>query len=246
MMIKKSLLFLLITAFALSSCYTRRGTNLLQERESLPQYEKVGYEDYKLQINDELLIRVLTNNESLKKMFPEVIASNIGGNSHRIYEDGTADFPYLPKIHLQGKTIKEAEDILKEKLREFSEDVEVKLALHTQTFCVIGEAGRGYFQIYKDRMTIFQALALSGGINDGAVFSKIRIIRTTDKGTIIKSFDIRTKSIIESEFYYIQPNDIIYVDTSKKKFWASSNLTSFLGLITSSVTFLLTVISLGK
>ncbi len=244
---KKGLLFVLITIFSLSSCYTRRSTNLLQERKSLPQYEKANYEEYKLQINDELLIRVLTTNEALKKMFPEVNTNNnIGGNSHRIYEDGTADFPYLPKVYLQGKTIKEAESILKEKLKDFSEDVEVKLALQTQNFCVIGEAGRGYFPIYKDRMTIFQALALSGGINDGAVFSKIRIIRTTDEGTIIKSFDIRTKSIIDSEFYYIQPNDIIYVDTSKKKFWGSSNLTSFLGLITSSVTFLLTVISLSK
>lgn len=241
---KKGILFLLIAIFSLSSCYTRRDTNLLQERESLPQYEKADYESYKLQVNDELLIRVLTTNVSLRKMFPEVAFTSISrASTHRIYEDGTADFPYLPKVHLKGKTIKEAEDILREKLREFSEDVEVKLALQTQIFCVIGEAGRGYFPIYKDRMTIFQALALSRGIGDGAVFSKVKIIRTTDEGTVIKSFDIRSRSIIDSEFYYIQPNDIIYVDTSKKKFWASSNVTSFLGLVTSSVTFLLTVIN---
>ena len=116
--------------------------------------------------------------------------------------------------------------------------------MKTQTFCVIGEAGRGYFPIYKERLTIYQALALSGGLNDGARFNKVKIVRTTESGTIIKTFDIRTQSIIESDFYYIMPNDIIYVDMSNKKFWALNNFSDFVTIVTSSLTFLVTVISL--
>ncbi len=232
---------ILLVIFALSSCYTRYSNNLLQERKNLPQYEKAEFENYRLQVNDELVMRVFTTNEQLKIM----LASNDAElNSYRIFEDGTADFPYIPRVELRGKTLKEAEDILGDKLREFAEDVEVKLALKTQTFCVIGEAGRGYFPIYKERLTIYQALALSGGIGDGAVFHKIKIIRTTDQGTIIKTFDIRTQTIIDSEFYYVQPNDIIYVDMSAKKFWASGNVFQFITLITSSLTFLISVLSI--
>ena len=243
---KKSVLFYLLLVLSMSSCYTRYNTNLLQERKNLPQYEPFAYEDYRLQVNDELLIRVLTTNESLTGMFNTNISMVNTNNSYsyRIFEDGTVDFPYMPKVYLKGKTLSEAEVVLEGILSEFATDVEVKLALKTQNFCVIGAAGRGYFPIYKERMTIYQALALSGGINDGADFSNIRIIRTTEQGTIIKSFDIRTKSIIGSEFYYIHPNDIIYVDTSRKKFWASSTVTQFMSVITSSVTLLLTVISL--
>lgn len=232
---------ILLIVFLLSSCYTRYTNNLLQERKSLPQYEKAEFENYRLQVNDELVMRVLTTNEQLKIM----LASNDAElNSYRIFEDGTADFPYIPRVELKGKTIKEAEDALRDKLREFAEDVEVKIALKTQTFCVIGEAGRGYFPIYKERLTIYQALALSGGIGDGAVFHKIKIIRTTDKGTIVKTFDIRTQTVIDSEFYYVQPNDIIYVDMSGKKFWASGNVFQFITLISSSLTFLISVLSI--
>ena len=226
-------LFVLSTILILQSCYTRYTNNLLQERKSLPQYDKVDVKKYRLKVNDELVIRVLSTNESIIKIFSQL---SIGQNAYRIFEDGTVDFPYMPRVELCGKTIDEAEDILT--------DVEVKLALKTQTFCVIGEAGRGYFPIYKERLTIYQALALSGGLNDGARFNKVKIIRTTESGTVIKTFDIRTQSIIESDFYYIMPNDIIYVDMSSKKFWALNNFSDFVGIVTSSLTFLVTVISL--
>jgi polysaccharide export outer membrane protein len=131
-------------------------------------------------------------------------------------------------------------------MRSFVSDIQVRLALSTNTFCVIGAAGRGYFPIYKERLTIFQALALSGGISEGGDYSKVKIIRETDEGTKIISFDIRSKSIIDSEFYYVYPNDIIYVDVSKKKFWAINSYAGFLGVITSSITLLLTVWNLAK
>ncbi len=233
---------ILVFILSLSSCYTRYSTNLLQERKNLPQYTQADFENYRLQPNDELVIRVITTNESLRYMFPSSSnAQNV--YSYKVYEDGTVDFPYISRVPLASKTIKEAELIVRDRLREFADDVEVKLGLKTQSYCVIGEAGRGYFPIYKERLTIFQALALAGGINEGALLSKVKIIRTTDNGTIIKSFDIRTKSIVDSEFYYIQPNDIIYLDVSKKKFWASSNFVQFMSLITSSITLFVLVLT---
>jgi polysaccharide export outer membrane protein len=238
----KYILFLLIT-IGFSSCYTRYSSNLLQERKNLPQYQKDVYEWYKLRVNDELVMRIITEDETLKVMFPSA-STNENALSYRVYDDGTVDFPFLPKTPLVGKTLEEAEAILREYFLEFANDVQIKLALKTNTFCVIGDAGRGYFPIYKERLTIYQALALSGGINESAVLSKVKIIRTTDTGTIIKSFDIRSKSIIDSEFYYIQPNDIIYCDLSKKKFWASGSYAEFTGFITTSVMFLLTVWSM--
>ena len=239
--INRVVLFLVV--FVLFSCYTRRSTNLLQERKSLPQYSPTAVTDYVLQPNDELVIRVITNNASLQYMFPFSSTSGRNINSYRIFEDGTADFPYITRVPLAGKTVKEAEAILCGRLKEFADDVEVKLALKNQTFCVIGEAGRGYFPIYKERLNIFQALAMAGGIGDGAAFGEVKIIRQTEKGTVVKTFDIRTKSIIDSEFYYIQPNDVIYVDVAKRKFWMSENLMQFVGLITSSITLLVVLLT---
>jgi len=222
-----------------SSCYTRKSNNFLQERSSLPTYEKSVYENYVLQINDELVVRVITKDEVLRTIFPTPGTGNT--ISYRIYEDGTVDFPLVSRVPLVGKTLREAEKNLTDSLLDFSSDVRVKMALKTSTFCVIGAAGRGYYPIYKERLTIFQALAMSGGMEQSAKFSQVKIVRTLPNQTIIKSFDIRSKSIIDSEFYYIQPNDIIYCDYSKKKFWATSSYAGFLGVIGSSVAFVMTV-----
>jgi len=226
-----------------SSCYTRKSNNFLQERSSLPTYEKSVYENYALQINDELVVRVISRDEVLRTIFPTPGSGN--NISYRIYEDGTVDFPFVSRVPLVGKTLREAEKILTDSLTGFARDVNVKMALKTSTFCVIGAAGRGYYPIYKERLTIFQALAMSGGMAESAKFSQVKIVRTLPNETIIKSFDIRSQSIIDSEFYYIQPNDIIYCDYSTKKFWGTSSYTGFLGIITSSVTFALTIWNLA-
>ena len=207
----------------------------MQERSSLPKYEKGVSETYTLRINDELVVRVITRDETLRAIFSGT------GTPYRIYEDGTVDFPFVSRVPMVGKTLNEAEKILADSLYGFAADVKVKMALKTSTFCVIGAAGRGYYSIYKERLTIFQALAMWGGLDQSAKLSQVKIVRTLPNETIIKSFDIRSKSIIESEFYYIQPNDIIYCDYSPKRFWGTGSYSGFLGLITTSVGFALTV-----
>ncbi|HHT61471.1 MAG: polysaccharide biosynthesis/export family protein [Paludibacteraceae bacterium] len=212
----------------------------------MPTYEQGSYQLYKLRVNDELMIRVITTDKVLSDLFPSSSGSSANQVSYRVFEDGMVEFPFLEPVKLEGLTLEEAEQLVTEKMRSFVSDIQVRLALSTNTFCVIGAAGRGYFPIYKERLTIFQALALSGGISEGGDYSKVKIIRETDEGTKIISFDIRSKSIIDSEFYYVYPNDIIYVDVSKKKFWAINSYAGFLGVITSSITLLLTVWNLAK
>ena len=102
--INKIVLFLVV--FVLFSCYTRRSTNLLQERKSLLQYSPTAVTDYVLQPNDELVIRVITNNASLQYMFPFSSTSGRNINSYRIFEDGTADFPYYYTSTIGGENNK--------------------------------------------------------------------------------------------------------------------------------------------
>jgi len=212
---------------------------LLQERQNIPQYENAVYEDYVLRINDELVLRVITKDEALRAIFPNTTTGS--AMSYRIYEDGTVDFPFVSRVPVVGKTLKEAAKTLTDSLSGYANDVNVKMALKTSTFCVIGAAGRGYYPIYKERLTIFQALAMWGGMEQSAKFSQVKIVRTLPNETIIKSFDIRSQSIIDSEFYYIQPNDIIYCDYSPKRFWGTDSYAGFIGVITTSVTFVMTV-----
>ena len=212
----------MVAIMLLSSCYPIRRVGLLQERSGLPEYEKGEYEQYHLQKNDELELRVISLNPETALLFQQHSRSSFSSNTsnftYRIYEDGTIDVPFLSKVHVAGLTLQQAEQKIENDLSEFADDIMVKLALSTGTFCVIGDAGRGYFPIYKDRLTIYQALALCGGINSTADYGKVKILRRQDEGTKIIEFDIRPQSLIDSEYYYVYPNDVIYFDFSKRRF----------------------------
>lgn len=226
----------------LSGCYPIRRVGLLQERSGLPEYEQGEYEQYQLQKNDELELRVISMNPETALLFQQgTVSANLSSITYRIYEDGTIDIPFLSKVKVAGLTLQQAEMKIEEELKSFADDVRVKVALSTGTFCVIGDAGRGYFPIYKDRLTIYQALALCGGISPSADYGRVKILRRTVEGTKILEFDIRPQSVIDSEYYYVYPNDVIYFDFSKRRFWAIDSYSGFLSVISSSLSMLVSV-----
>jgi polysaccharide export outer membrane protein len=229
----------------MSSCYGYRQVGLLQERDKLPQYDSAAYEPYRLQVNDEIIYRVVTMDETIAKTLS---ANNNGSgqyaNSYRIYSDGTVDIPFLKPVKLEGLTELEAQDTLRKAFREIIPDADVKLALYNKKFTVLGDANSGTYTIYKERLTIFQALAMTGDLMNSGDRRHVRIIRPQGNGEpLVLEFDIRTNSIIDSEYYYVYPNDLIYVSRDSGSFYKQSSYSSFLALITSSVSLLITVLN---
>ncbi len=245
---KKNLLPLLgslLVAMVLTSCYTHRAVGLLQDRKDLPQYEKAEYEPYRLRINDEIVYRLITMDQTLAKVMMQGTQGNMtDANSYRIYSDGTIDIPFLEPIHLAGLTIDEAQELVQEKFREIIPDADIKLTLYNKTFTVIGDINSGTYQIYKDRLSIYQALAMSGDLMNQGDRKHVRIIRPreNDKPEVLE-FDIRTNTIIDSKYYYVYPNDVIYVARSKGSFYKVASYSGFLALITSSLSLLVSVLN---
>jgi polysaccharide export outer membrane protein len=112
---------------------------------------------------------------------------------------------------------------------------------------MVGEGGKGSFNIYKEKLNIFQALALAGGPATNADKKRVRIVRPNPEGgrPEVKEFDLRTVSVIDSEYYYVYPNDVIYLSSIKGDFWRIENYSSALGTITTSIGFLVSVFNLG-
>ena len=138
----------------------------------------------------------------------------------------------------------EAQDTLRKAFREIIPDADVKLAMYNKRFTVMGDARSGVYNIYKERMTIFQALAMSGDLMNSGDRRHVRIIRPRGNGEpMVMEFDIRPNSIINSEYYYVYPNDLIYVSRDSGSFYKQSSYSSFLALITSSVSLLITVLN---
>ena len=244
---KKLLLhiYMVILMLSMTSCYGYRQVGLLQEREDLPQYESADYEPYRLQVNDEIIYRVVTMDETIAK----TLSANMQGagqyaNSYRIYSDGTVDIPFLAPVKLVGLTELEAQDTLRKAFREIIPDADVKLSMYNKTFTVLGDAHSGRYSITKERMTIFQALAMTGDLMNSGDRRHVRIIRPRGNGEPeVLEFDIRTNSIIDSKYYYVYPNDLIYVSRDEGSFYKQTSYSGFLALITSSVSLLITVLN---
>jgi polysaccharide export outer membrane protein len=236
---------LIVTVLTFSSCYNYRSVGLLQENNHrLPIYPKDEYRDYQININDELIFRLITSDQTISTLIQsnQSIANTQNAISYRVYPDGTVDLPFVKNIQVLGMTLNEAAIVIENRFKELIPDAAVKLTLANKTFTVIGEAGTGVFQINRDKLTIYQALSMSGELNLSGDFKKIRILREHNNKTEILTFDIRPRSLIESKYYYIYPNDIIYVQTDPSSFYKVNNFSSFMGLVTTSLTLMFTVL----
>lgn len=247
---KFAILILGLVAVMLSSCYSHRVIGYLQEptkTNKLPVYDSVPYEPYRIRVNDEIIYRLVTMDETMSKMLGANNSSVSAqyANSYRVYSDGTIELPFLKPLHVVGLTETEAQDSLRAAFREIIPDADVKLALYNKYFTVIGDAKAGQYFIYKEKMNIFQALAMTGDVMNSGDRRHIRIIRPRDGGQEpeILEFDIRTNTIIDSKYYYVYPNDVIYVARTKGSFYKVQNYSAFISLITSSVALLTTVLN---
>ena len=246
---KINLLILCVLASFLAGRYTHREIGLLQEPTKcnrLPQYDSAEYVPYKIRVNDEIIYRLITMDETISKSIAGNNQNNSWqyANSYRVYSDGTIDVPFLQPVHIAGLTVQQAQDTLRAAFREIIPDADVKLALYNKYFTVIGDINSGEYYIYKEKLNIFQALAMSGDLMNSGDRKHVRIIRPRDgEDPEILEFDIRTNSIIDSKYYYVYPNDVIYVARTKDSFFKTASYTGFLGLITSSVSLLVTVLN---
>ena len=109
----------------------------------------------------------------------------------------------------------------------------------------MGDGVAGQHLVYKENLNIFQALAMAGDIASIGDKKHVKIIRKGADGMdYIKTFDLREESIIESEYYYVKPNDYIYIPTSSNSFFRNESLTSFVSLVLTPLSFITMIMTL--
>lgn len=230
----------------LSSCTSAKQLNYLQDKS--PHYAMAPFEDYVLQKNDEIYCTILTRDtefaEEFNSQLQEIVStgeSSHVGNSYTIYENGYISIPFFGDIKIIDLTIPEAEEVILKKMQEAMPGAQVKISLRNNLFYVISSDGNKIGTVYKDNMTIYQALALSGDMSKNMTMDlgKVKIVRMgADGNSVIKTFDLRNSSVIESEFYYVKPNDVIYYSKSQGSFFRVTNIWTFISTVILPITFI--------
>ena len=160
---------------------------------------------------------------------------------------GEIEFPVLGKIKIGGLTRDETIDLLKSKLSpDYIKDPNVNIRISNYKISVMGDVQRpGSYNIPNERITILDALALAGDVNISGQRNNILIIREEANKKTQYRVDLRSNNLLTSPVYYLQQNDVVYVEPNYARIQsASSNSnTSLVISISSVLVALLTSIS---
>lgn len=256
----RNILFLAIVGFALASCVTARKVNYMQKPDKqIPAYaDTLSFEDYVLRIGDRLYVYVYSLNEEVMKMYNAggTNASQMrqqmsqGGGMYGSYdlytylvdEEGNIDFPTIGKVYVQGKTTREVKHTLENELRTLVKEmpgystISLEVNVVNRSFSIIG-AQSGRYTINKEKMTIFEALAMAGDLGEFNSRKEIKLVREKNGVTTIKTFDARSEDIVNSEYYYIEPNDIIYIRQIPGYSFGINHVTTVIGVTAATISF---------
>ncbi|MCX7549046.1 polysaccharide biosynthesis/export family protein [Xanthomarina sp. F1114] len=234
---KPFVLVCFIICISFMSCIPNKELVYLQNQETAMDTTQVITEKqkpYRVQINDILNIRVKSMDQKNVQIFNPVGEENLNADGdQRAYFDGfTVDLhgniriPVLGEINVLGYTTEELEQMLEKKLleKEFKEtaNIFVSVKLTGIRFTVNGEVGStGTQTLYQARVNIFEALANAGDIEITGNRKDVLIIRQYPQGQQIHHVNLLDAAVMQSPYYYIQPNDIIYVKPLKQKSWGT-------------------------
>lgn len=233
------LLIIFLTCILVFSCIPHKDTIYLQNKgnatndtitNNLSEIQK----PYRIQINDILNIRVKALDQENVQIFNPVGDENLNANSQeRAYFDGfTVDLhgnirvPVLGKINVLGYTTEEIQNMIEAKLlkEQFKEtaNIFVTVKLAGLRYVTNGEVSSpGSKVLFQDRVNIFEAIANSGDIALTGDRKDVLIIRQYPQGQRIHHLDLTDINVMNSPYYYIQHNDMIYVKPLKQKSWGT-------------------------
>tara|TARA_Y100000385_G_scaffold267114_1_gene302924 strand:- start:932 stop:1639 length:708 start_codon:yes stop_codon:yes gene_type:complete len=198
---------------------------------------------HSLEVGDILVVKVLSLDEETTNFFNvenNVNSANSGITSANIYlngftvnQEGIIEIPYIGEVYVLNQTIDQAKKSIEEKVDVYFKEATVICKLGNFNITVLGEIYRpNTFPIYKDNISIFEALALSGGITDYGDLTKVKIIRNLNKKKSVYQLDLTKKDIINSEFYFLRNNDLVYVEPLKYRGFRKSQSQMLLSAIT--------------
>ncbi|PLX01534.1 MAG: hypothetical protein C0595_14315, partial [Marinilabiliales bacterium] len=182
--------------------------------------------DYRIQPGDNLYVRVVSLDEQTTILLNPLGAGNtqvnsdasVYLNSYTVNESGYLDFPLTGEIFVKNMNTEEIKETLSKELREYLKEFVVIVKLVNFNITLLGEVNRpGQYKIYQNSINIFEAVSMASDLTDFANRNTVAIIRQTKTGSEVTYVDMTKRDILLSDYYYLKPNDIVYVTPVKGK-----------------------------
>jgi polysaccharide export outer membrane protein len=172
----------------------------------------------------------LPYNLLLQNSYTQGRSMSTGGGTLMPYlvdNEGYINFPVIGRLKVGGLTKSECENLILEKIRPYmaaAENPVVTVRMSSYSISVLGEVTRpGSYQVSREKINVLEALAQAGDLTIYGVRDRVKLIREDDKGRKeIHELNLNDANIVSSPYYYLQQNDIVYVEPNKVKAQNSS------------------------
>ena len=229
----------IIVSFLVQGCFSPKGIQYFTEYSEKDVYSLTQREAPIIKPNDHLYITVKSYNEYditlLSGSQNEMRITNSQSThliGYNVDDDGYLNYPVAGMVKVSGLTLHEAEKLLESKLMGFFTNPNVSIKFLSKTITILGEVNRpGQYEFTKDHINIFQALGLASDLTESGNRKEVIIFRQNEDELKRGIINLKDQETLVSEYFYIKPNDIIYVKPTTMSRWR---------IITNSYTLLLT------
>jgi polysaccharide export outer membrane protein len=245
----------------ISSCVSNKKYIYMQDKgnvnlDSIGNMLVKSYQ-YKLQAGDILYISLSTDDQRLNNIFvpsggSQVMQPGVGMAGTQFYltgftidVKGNIELPYVGFVKVEGKTIEDAKLSLETEIKKFFKVFFLQVKVAEFRFSVLGFVNRpGQYFFQMNKVNILEAIAQAGDLQNLARRFEVQLYRQTPQGISMVTIDLTDRSLIHSPYWYIQPNDVLYVQPLKiRKFGDLTSVQSSFQLIAPILSTLLLVLN---
>jgi len=217
----------------LTSCIPYKDTLYLEKNKDKVADIEINadaYKPYRLQVDDIFSIEIRANNQKEVEIFNKKQSNSSSQiNQDQLYFDGyqvdgfgNIRMPILGLVYVQGLTIEEVTKLLEKKLLEeyftTASNLFVNVKLAGIKYTINGEiANTGTKSVFQDRLNILEAIANSGDIKVTGNKKEVVVMRRIPTGYQSGTLDLTDANVINSPYFYLKPNDYVYVKPLKQK-----------------------------
>ncbi len=232
------ILFAVMAVVMFASCASHKHVAYFQNSEEVDLSKSQYLYDARIMPKDQLTITVSTTNDEAAVPFNLTVPTPYTANQRSTYSqamlqtylvdnEGNINYPILGQIHVGGLTKSECEKMIQEKIQPYMSAAEnpiVTVRMTGYQISVIGEVARpGTFTVSREKISILEALAQAGDLTIYGQRKNVQLIREDASGQkSIHTFDLTDADIINSPYFYLQQNDVVYVTPNKVKAQNSS------------------------
>lgn len=258
---KNSIFLLLIVCLAFS-CKPKNNMIYMSNNNFEQEVSQARYEGLRIQEGDVLEVIVTALDDLAVKPFNKTTMQQtgedgsggnmrLGNNEYQVTSEGYVPFPVLGNIYCKGMTKQQLKTEFENRLKQYLTDPVVTIRLVNFNISILGDVGSpGQKTSSSERLNILQALALAGDMKASADRTKVKLIRYSEESgkDVTYNLDLSEASIVNSPYYYLQQNDILYIEPDRNAQIAANttnpNRALFLqimGVVLGLVTFVIAI-----